>query len=116
MRRGDIFIANLNPRSGSEQTGLRPVIIVSHDSFNITSNWNSLIVVPLSTSNSQARRSPTIVLLAKGTSGLEKDSVVLCHQITTLDKSKIQNKIGTLSKEQMQKVEKAIQYALSIFD
>ena len=112
MKRGDIYIANINPRSGSEQTGIRPVIIISHDGFNTTTNWNSIIIVPISTSEKQAKRTPTTVFLSKESSGLDKDSNVLCHQITTLDKSKLHKKIGTLSSIQ---IEQAIQYALAIF-
>jgi mRNA-degrading endonuclease toxin of MazEF toxin-antitoxin module len=61
MNRGDIWIAVLEPRSGSEQSGRRPVVIVSHDSFNTAPAWSSIIVVPLSTSINQARRSDTAI-------------------------------------------------------
>lgn len=116
MQRGDIYIANISPRSGSEQTGIRPVVIVSHNGFNSTQNWNSIIIVPISTSEKQLKRSPTVVQLLKENSGLEKDSVILCHQITTLDKSKLHKKISSLSEKQIKDVEKAIKYSLDIFD
>lgn len=97
MKRGDIYIAELVPRSGSEQKGRRPVIIVSHDSFNETPNWRSIIVVPVSTSISQGQRGPTAVPIPAGEGGLAKESLALCHQITTLDRSKLKKKLGELS-------------------
>ncbi len=115
MERGDIYIANISPRTGSEQTGTRPVVIISHNSFNHIPNWNSIIVIPVSTSQKQAVRTPTVVFLPKNTAGLDKDSHVLCHQITTLDKSKLQKKVGSLSEEHIKGIEKAISYALDMF-
>lgn len=96
MKRGEVYWATLSPRSGSEQQGTRPVIIVSHDAFNQTSEWRSVIVVPVSTSTSQARRGPTAVPLAAGAGGLKKNSVALCHQVTTLDRSKLTTLAGVL--------------------
>ncbi len=77
MKRGDVFFAELKPRSGSEQSGRRPVIVVSHDGFNLTPSWRSIIVVPLSTSLNQARRGPTAILIDQGEGGLPQDSVAL---------------------------------------
>ena len=79
MKRGDVYWADLAPRSGSEQQGRRPVVVISHDAFNKTQSWRSIIVVPLSTSVAQAGRGPSAVLLSQGTAGLGKDSVALCH-------------------------------------
>lgn len=97
MRRGDVFWADVKPRSGSEQSGRRPVVIVSHDAFNQVPSWHSVIVVPLTTSGKQARRGPTAIVLPKGEAGLPRESIALCHQITTLDRSKLTEKIGALS-------------------
>ncbi|MGH2388894.1 MAG: type II toxin-antitoxin system PemK/MazF family toxin, partial [Chloroflexota bacterium] len=85
MKRGDVYWANPAPRSGSEQTGRRPVIVMSHDAFNQAPGWRSVIVVPVSTSLSQSRRGPTAPVLPAGAGNLPLDSVALCHQITTLD-------------------------------
>src|SRR5437773_9591814 len=93
MTRGEVYWADLVPRSGSEQQGRRPVIVISHDAFNQTQNWRSIIVVPLSTSAAQAGRCPSAVLLPQGAAGLGKDSVALCHQVTTLDRSKLTQQI-----------------------
>jgi mRNA interferase MazF len=73
------------------------VVVISHDAFNQTLSWRSVIVVPLSTSQAQAGRGPSAVLLPQGVAGLDKDSVVLCHQVTTLDRTKLKQLIGELS-------------------
>jgi mRNA interferase MazF len=66
MKRGDVYWADLVPRSGSEQQGRRPVIVISRDAFNQTQGWRSIIVVPLSTSVAQAGRGPCALLLSPG--------------------------------------------------
>ena len=73
-----------------------------------------MIVVPLTTSDAQARRGPTAVPLAAGTSGLDKDSVVLCHQVTTLDRMKLTERIGSLSAEVLARVEDGLRVALDL--
>lgn len=114
MRRGDIYWATLAPRSGSEQSGRRPVIVLSHDAFNQTPAWRSIIVIPLSTSKAQARRGPTVVELSAGTAGLPGNSCALCHQITTLDRTKLTDKIGALSPDVLTLVEQALLAAVDI--
>jgi mRNA interferase MazF len=114
MRRGEVWWASLRPRSGAEQRGDRPVIIVSHDGFNLTPAWRSVIVVPLSSSGAQARRGPTAVGLAGGGAGLKDDSVALCHQVTTLDRAKLRRRAGVLDAEQMAAVEEGLLAALAI--
>lgn len=114
IQRGDIYWAAITPRSGSEQSGHRPVLIVSHNGFNQTLNWKSLNVLPISTSIKKGLQSPTIVTLPKGSGNLPKESIVLCHQVTTLDRSKIQAKIGILSSEEMRAVERGLMAALDL--
>ena len=114
MKRGDIFWANLSPRSGSEQTGRRPVIILSHDAFNQTPTWRSIIVIPLSTSTTQARRGPTVVAVKAGIAGLSDDCSALCHQITTLDRAKLTDKIGELPLDVLSQVERALFAAVGV--
>ncbi len=111
MKRGEIYWANLAPRSGSEQQGTRLVIIVSHDGFNQSPDWKSIIVVPLSTSAFQAGRGPTMVRMSAGESGLPKVSVALCHHVTTLDCSKLTSKIGELSESLLADVGEAVKIA-----
>ncbi len=108
MNRGELYWADLIPRSGSEQKGRRPVLIVSHDGFNQVPDWRSILVVPISTSAAQAMRGPTAIHLPKGAGGLKKESIVLCHQITTLDRSKLAEPIGTLSPDLIEAIEEGL--------
>lgn len=114
MKRGEVYWANLAPRSGSEQAGKRPVIILSHDAFNETPAWRSIIVIPVSTSPAQSRRGPTVVALPAGTGGLTNNSSVICHQVTTLDRSKLEERLGVLPADILIQVEKALLAALDI--
>jgi mRNA interferase MazF len=111
MKRGDIYVAHLTPRSGSEQRGVRPVIVVSHDAFNETPGWRSVIVVPLSNSGSRTHRGPTAVPVPRGASELRSDSIALCHQVTTLDRMKLTRRLGALSPAQMLLIEKGLKAA-----
>jgi mRNA interferase MazF len=115
MKRGEIWWATLAPRSGSEQAGVRPVLIISHDAFNQTPGWRSVMVAPLSTSPRQAQRGPTAIALNAGIAGLNRDSVVLCHQITTLDRSKLSQPIGILPTPDMERIEAGVKAALGQF-
>lgn len=114
MTRGALYWADLVPRSGSEQTGRRPVIVVSHDGFNQTPGWKSIIVVPISTSSSQGKRGPTVIELSGGTAGLPKTSFAICHQVTTLDRAKLTKRLGTLPVEFLREVEEGIKAAMDL--
>ena len=114
MRRGEIYWAELVPRSGAEQTGRRPVIVVSHDGFNEVPTWRSIIVVPISTPEAQAGRGPTAVALASGAGGLRAGSVALCHQVTTLDRAKLGERVGVLPRDVMGEVESGLKVALDL--
>lgn len=114
MRRGEIYWADLVPRSGAEQTGRRPVLLVSHDGFNEVPAWRSMIVVPITTSASQARRGPTVVELPEASTGLPRKSFAICHQVTTLDRAKLTRKLGALSPEFMQQVEEGLKAAMDL--
>lgn len=114
MKRGEIYWADLVPRSGSEQQGRRPVIVLSHDGFNQAPAWLSIIVVPVSTSATQAKRGLTAVLLPQGAGGLKQESVALCHQVTTLDRAKLSQRIGELTAGQLRQVEAGLRAALDL--
>ena len=114
MKRGELYWADLAPRSGSEQQGRRPVIVVSHNAFNQTQGWRSIIVVPLSTAVRQAGRGPTAVPLSKGTGGLSDDSVALCHQVTTLDRAKLNQRVGELTSADLRRIEVGIKAAMDL--
>jgi mRNA interferase MazF len=114
MNRGEVWWADLEPRSGSEQRGRRPVVVVSHDAFNQTRGWMSVIVVPLSTSTAQARRGPTAVGLQRGSGGLKKESTALCHQVTTLDRTKLAERAGVLGPQELEAVEQGLRAAMDL--
>lgn len=114
MKRGEIYWANLAPRSGSEQSGRRPVIVVSHDGFNQVPSWRSIIIVPVATSGAQARRGPTVVELPARAGGLMKASLAICHQVTTLDRAKLTERLGALSPETVRQIEHGLKAALDL--
>ena len=103
IRRGDIYHANLNPVVGSEQGGYRPVLVIQNNRGN---KHSPTVVVDAITSRPK-HRMPTHVPL-KGIEGLEKDSVVLLEQLRTIDKKRLDDYVGTLDRQQMLKVEKAL--------
>lgn len=111
IRRGEIFLANLEPVRGSEQGGIRPVLIIQNDIGNEYST--TTIVAPL-TSNMIKKEYPTNVFVSKRESKLDKDSTILLNQIRTIDKNRINKKIGSLDNFTMNKVNKAIKVSLSL--
>jgi mRNA-degrading endonuclease toxin of MazEF toxin-antitoxin module len=114
MRRGDVYWADFVPRSGSEQTGRRPVVLVSHEGFNQTPGWRSVIVLPVSTSAAQARRGPTVMKYPVGSLVSAKTSVAVCHQVTTLDRMKLTKRIGALSPKFLSDVEGGLKAAMDL--
>ncbi len=114
MKRGEVYWADLLPRSGSEQMGRRPVVVISHDGFNQTPAWMSIIVVPVSTSGLQSKRGPTVVQFPGGTAGLMSSCVAVCHQVTTLDRAKLTKRIGALPVELLREVERALKAAMDL--
>ena len=93
IKRGDIFYANLSPVVGSEQGGIRPVLIVQNDVGN---KYSPTVIVAAITSKINKAKLPTHIELAAFTYGLEKDSVILLEQIRTLDKARLLDKIGNV--------------------
>ncbi len=114
MKRGDLYLAALHPRSGAEIHGDRPVLVVSHDSFNGVPTWKSVTVVPLTTSANQARRGPTAVPIPDGAGGLRGDGIAVCHQITTLARAKLTRRLGALPADVLAAVEAGIKAALDL--
>lgn len=111
-RRGDIYMANLNPFKGSEQGGTRPVLVLQNNTGNLF--CPTLIVAPLTTQVNKKKDQPTHYLLS-GVCGLPEDSVALLEQIKTIDKSRIISYIGKVSKEEMRGVNEAIKVSLGIY-
>lgn len=90
------------------------MIVVSNDGFNLAPSWDSVIVVPVSTSATQARRGPTVVSVPAGAGGLPRASVALCHQITTLDRMKLTERTGLLPAAVLAAVEGGLKAALDL--
>lgn len=109
--RGEIYSANLDPVVGSEQGGLRPVLIIQN---NIGNRYSPTVIVLALTSQIQKARLPTHVFIPSDGHGLEKDSVVLAEQIRTLDKRRLKEKIGTLKPEFMRDVSRAVMVSLGL--
>jgi mRNA-degrading endonuclease toxin of MazEF toxin-antitoxin module len=106
MKRGDIYMANLEPRrSKGEQGGTRPFLILSDEAFNANPRWTTVMGVPITASDRCRTRGPAVVALACGSGGLKKDSFAICYQATTLGKEKLRRKIGTLDAADVERVE-----------
>lgn len=111
IKRGDIFYADLSPVIGSEQGGLRPVLIIQNDVGN---KYSPTVIAAAITSKTGKAKLPThIDIFAEGT-GLLKDSVILLEQIRTLDKRRLKEKTGHLSPAKMSEVDNAIAVSLSL--
>ena len=105
VKRGDIFYADLSPVVGSEQGGVRPVLIVQNDTGN---RHSPTVIAAAITSQTGKARLPTHIELSANTCGLPKESVVLLEQIRTLDKRRLREHMGRLDEAQMQRVDNAI--------
>ena len=110
IKRGDIYYADLSPVVGSEQDGIRPVLIVQNDFGNKYSP--TVIAVAITTQNKA--RLPTHIPINKSVSKLPKNSIILVEQIRTLDKSRLKNKIGCLDEKTMLKVKEALKISFNI--
>jgi len=105
IRRGDIFYADLSPVVGSEQGGMRPVLIVQNDTGN---KHSPTVIAAAITSQINKARLPTHIELGAKSYGLSKDSVVLLEQIRTLDKKRLKERMGQLDDKLMDQVDNAI--------
>lgn len=113
VRRGDIFYADLSPVVGSEQGGTRPVLVVQN---NIGNQYSPTTIVAAITSQITKAKLPTHVEMPSGVGGLGKNSVILLEQIRTIDKSRLMEKVASLSDEMMQKVNQALEISLGLVD
>ena len=112
IKRGELYYADLSPVVGSEQGGVRPVLIVQND---IGNKYSPTVIVAAVTSKINKAKLPTHIEIEASTYGLERDSVILLEQIRTLDKSRLQNKIGDLSYSMMKIVDKALLISLGFY-
>ncbi|MDD3839126.1 MAG: type II toxin-antitoxin system PemK/MazF family toxin [Clostridia bacterium] len=112
-RRGDIYYADLSPVIGSEQGGVRPVLVVQND---IGNKYSPTIIIAAITSQINKAKLPTHIEISSAEYGLPKDSVILLEQIRTIDKKRLKEKIGYLSSEMMKKVDEAIRISFGLID
>lgn len=111
IARGEIWWANLSPTQGTEQSGIRPVLIVQMDRANAASPHT--IVVPLTTKIRQ-KTLRSHVRLTAGEGGTTEDAVILCEQIRVIDKGRLRNRMGALSDERMDEVDAALKVILDL--
>ena len=111
IKRGDIFYADLSPVVGSEQGGIRPVIIIQND---IGNRYSPTVIVAAITSQINKAKLPTHVEISSEEYGLNRDSVVLLEQIRTLDKKRLKEKIGHMTEDDMKKVNKSLLISLNL--
>ena len=111
VNRGDIFYADLSPVVGSEQGGVRPVLVIQNDVGN---KYSPTVIIAAITSQLAKAKLPTHIELKKEKYNLLKDSVVLLEQIRTLDKKRLQNRISSIDKTTMQEIDVAMMISLGI--
>ncbi len=111
IRRGDIYYADLSPVVGSEQGGLRPVLIIQNDVGN---KYSPTVIAAAITSRMSKTRLPTHIDIYASRAGLARDSVILLEQIRTLDKRRLRERMGHLDDEMMDRVNNAIAVSFGI--
>jgi mRNA interferase MazF len=111
VKRGDVYLADLNPTKGSEQSGRRPVLIYQND--RLIQAGQTVIVIPFTT-NLKRRNLPSCVLIPAPEGGLKEDSVALCHQIRALDRSGILDYWGSLSVSRLAEVNRVVLHTLGL--
>jgi len=113
IKRGDIYYADLSPVIGSEQGGVRPVLIVQND---IGNKYSPTVIAAAITSQINKAKLPTHIEISAQEYGLLKDSVILLEQIRTIDKKRLREKIGHLDDELMEKVNEALSISFGLTD
>lgn len=111
IKRGDIFYADLSPVVGSEQGGIRPVLIVQNDVGN---RYSPTVIAAAITSRQSKASLPTHISIGALSSGLAKDSVVLLEQVRTIDKKRLKEKMGTIDDNSMREINKALSVSFGL--
>ena len=111
IKRGDIYKCDLNPTVGSEQSGLRPVLVIQSDVGN--SNCRTIIIAAI-TSKTDKLLIPTHIFISKSESGLNQDSLVLLEQIRTIDVNRLAGFCGSLPESAMKMVNKALAISIGL--
>ena len=105
IKRGDIYYADLSPVVGSEQGGIRPVLIVQN---NVGNRYSPTVIAAAITSQINKAKMPTHITVGAPNYGLTKDSIILTEQIRTLDKRRLREKAGRLSESDQRRVDQAL--------
>jgi len=113
VKRGDVFFADLSPVVGSEQGGVRPVLVIQND---IGNRFSPTVIVAAITAQLQKAKLPTHVEIDAKTYGFDRDSVILLEQIRTIDKQRLTDKITHLDDEMMDRVNESLQISLGLID
>ena len=111
IKRGDIYYADLSPVVGSEQGGVRPVLIVQND---IGNKYSPTVIAAAITSHQFKTKLPTHISVDAAVCGLSKDSVVLLEQIRTIDKKRLKERMGELDSQAMNKVDTALSISFGL--
>ncbi len=111
IKRGDIYYADLSPVVGSEQGGVRPVLIVQNDVGN---KYSPTVIAAAITSQQFKTKMPTHINVNASVCGLSKDSVVLLEQIRTLDKQRLREKMGNLPESDMSRINNALSVSIGL--
>ena len=111
IKRGDIYYADLSPVVGSEQGGLRPVLIVQND---IGNKYSPTVIAAAITSQQTKSNLPTHIKINATGCGLSKDSIVLLEQIRTIDKQRLKEKMGSLDYNSMTGINKALSVSFGL--
>ena len=111
IKRGDIFYAELNPVVGSEQGGIRPVLIISND---IGNSHSPTVIIAAITGRTQTKAKLPTHTEVKDVEGLDRDSIILLEQIRTIDKQRLKNHMGTMPNNIMARVDKALAISLAM--
>ena len=111
IKRGEIYYADLSPVVGSEQGGIRPVLIVQNDVGN---RHSPTVIAAAITSQKDKAKLPTHISVQAATCGLTKDSIVLLEQIRTIDKRRLKDRMGALDPPSMTRVDNALQISFGL--
>lgn len=114
VKRGDLFYADLSPVLGSEQGGVRPVVIIQNEAGNKYSP--TTIIAPITSRRNKTKLPTHVQIGASEKYGLPKDSMILLEQIRTIDKQRLQDKIGHFNKKIMATIDRAIVVSLALED
>ncbi len=111
IKRGEIYYADLSPVVGSEQGGMRPVLIVQNDVGN---RYSPTVIAAAITSQHEKSNLPTHINISAQCCGLSKDSVVLLEQVRTIDKQRLKEKMGSIDGNVMNRVDKALSVSFGL--